>query len=109
MPKHDLEAFSRVVEAIYDCALDPDKWRGVLPEIAGLLNSQGSTFAVYDIAKAERHRYFDYGIPEEGVKSYFETYAPLNPVMTTVPMMPIGEPWNWRQMVSEQDYYESRF
>lgn len=109
MAKPPLHEFSAIVEAIYDCALDPEKWRGVLPKIANLLESEGSTFAVYDIARNERYRYFDHGIPEAAVKSYFETYAPLNPVMPAVPMMPIGAPWTLRTLVPEQEYFESRF
>jgi DNA-binding CsgD family transcriptional regulator/PAS domain-containing protein len=109
MQKFTVEDFSRVVEAIYDSALDPEKWRGVLPQIAGLLVSQGSTFAIHDLARQEGQRYYDYGIPEAAVKSYFETYAPLNPIMPATPLMTIGTPWTLHRVVPEQEYLETRF
>jgi DNA-binding CsgD family transcriptional regulator/PAS domain-containing protein len=109
MQNFTIEYFSRVVEAIYDCALDPEKWHSVLPQIAGLLDSQGSTFAIHDLARREGQRYYDYGIPEEAVKSYFETYAALNPIMPATPLMKIGEPWTRQKIIPDQEYLETRF
>jgi DNA-binding CsgD family transcriptional regulator len=109
MQKFTIEVFSSVIEAIYDCALDPEKWRSVLPQIANLLDSQGSTFAIHDLARREGQRYYDYGIPEAAVKSYFETYAPLNPIMPATPLMKIGEPWTRQRIIPDQEFLETRF
>lgn len=104
-----VETFSRIVEAIYDCALDPEKWRGTLPLIADLLESQGSTFAIHDTARGDGQRFIDHGIPEVAVRAYFERYAPLNPLITATSLFEIGEPITLRMTVPEQEYLESRF
>lgn len=104
-----LKRFSAVVEAIYDCALDAQKWRQALPQIADLLESQSSTFAIHDMARSEGQRFFDYGIPEAEVRRYFETYAALNPLIPAITFMPVGEPWRLQDMVDQDEYRESRF
>lgn len=109
MPTPSVAEFSSVIEAIYDCALDPEKWPEVLPQIAGLMASDSSTFAVHDIVRNDGQRYFDYGIPEAAVRAYFETYAQLNPLMSATPMMKVGIPWTMRMMVPEEELRETRF
>ncbi|MEQ1714385.1 MAG: hypothetical protein ABL907_00135 [Hyphomicrobium sp.] len=64
MANQSVEDFSAVIEAIYDCALDPDKSRDALPRIANLLDSASSTFAVHDTGRGDGQRYFDWGIPD---------------------------------------------
>ncbi len=109
MPETQLELYASVVEAIYDCALDPSKWRDVLPKIAAFLDSDSSTFALHDMARGDGRRFFDYGLSEAAVRSYFEIYAPLNPTITATPMMQIGEPWMLRMMLPREEFLESRF
>lgn len=109
MPRKPLEQFSSVIEGIYDCAIDPEKWRETLPKIANLLNSESSTFAVHDMAGGGGHRFFDFGLSEAAVRSYFETYAALNPTIAATPMMQIGVPWTLRDMLPQEEYVESRF
>lgn len=104
-----LKEFSSVIEAVYDCAVDPEKWRAALPRIAALLDSQGSTFAVHDTVRGDGRRFYDYGLSESAVRAYFEIYAPLNPTIAATPMMQIGVPWTLRQMVPYGEYIESRF
>ena len=43
-----LETFSPVVEAIYDCAIDPNGWHETVRVIARLCESQRSALGVHD-------------------------------------------------------------
>ena len=45
-----LETFSTVVEAVYDCALDPNRWPNAISLISELLLSQRCALAVHNHA-----------------------------------------------------------
>ncbi len=104
-----IDDFSAIVEGIYDCALAPDKWREMLPRIARYMDSDTSTFAIYDTLNGERHRYYDYGIAEAAVRSYFEVFAPLNPTLEAKAVFGVGEPYTLRMVLDEAEYLDSRF
>ena len=49
-----LESFSKVVEAIYDCSLDPTCWQGTVEMIGALLDSQRCALGVINYADGGR-------------------------------------------------------
>jgi hypothetical protein len=49
-----LEAFSKVVEAIYDCSLDPAHWQDTVEIIGELLTSQRCALGVINYADGGR-------------------------------------------------------
>lgn len=101
--------FSGLVESIYDCALDLENWRAVLPRIAAFLDSDGSTFAIYDMANSASFRFYDHGLSEEAVQSYFATYATLNPTLEAKTVFKVGEPYTLRMVIDEEELSDSRF
>jgi hypothetical protein len=67
MPKTEgvsLEAFSKVVEAIYDCALEPERWRETLPLICELMHSPFAALGIHDYDQRTTGRVFDFGWDE---------------------------------------------
>jgi hypothetical protein len=44
--KRFLETFSKVVETIYDCALDQSRWQNTLPQIAKLCRGHATSLDI---------------------------------------------------------------
>ena len=57
-PKIPLETLSKVVEAIYDCALDPTRWQNTISVIAELLQSQRCAVGVHDLCERSQQACF---------------------------------------------------
>ena len=64
-PEISLETFSKVVEAVYDCALDPNRWHDTVRMIADLLASQRCTLGVHDYANGCNDLMFQVGWDDE--------------------------------------------
>ena len=56
-----LETFSKVVEAIYDCALDPTRWQDTIRLIAELCRSQVCIIGVHDYANGRSELAYNLG------------------------------------------------
>jgi len=88
-----LEDFSRVVEAIYDCALDPGFWPDAIRMVGELLQGDGYALSVHN----HEHDCTDLVIrlgaeSDEQRRQYAETYARVNPLFAPMLMLP-GAPW----------------
>ena len=76
-PKIPLETFSKVVEAIYDCALDPTRWQDTISVVAELLQSQRCALVVYDYPSGHSKLAFQIGYAEEYWRLYESKYRRL--------------------------------
>ena len=86
-----LEAFSKVVEAVYDCALDPNRWHDAVRMIAELLASQRCTLGVHDYANGCNDLMFQVGWEDEHYwRLHEEKYSRLNPFFAPVQLLPVG-------------------
>ena len=56
------EELSRLVEMIYDCAVDPGLWRTTLESIAEVFDSPAATLAISDDATGSERSLVDVGI-----------------------------------------------
>ena len=63
-PRIPLETFSKAVEAIYDCALDPTRWQDTISVVAELLQSQRCALVVYDYPSGHSKLAFQIGYAE---------------------------------------------
>ena len=108
-PKIPLETFSKVVEAIYDCALDPTRWQDTISVVAELLQSQRCSLVVYDYASGHSKLAFQLGYAEEYWRLYESKYRRLNPVITHVQLMPVGAAATSSTLIDDHEFFESRF
>jgi DNA-binding CsgD family transcriptional regulator/PAS domain-containing protein len=104
-----IAAFSKVVEGIYDCALNFENWQSVLPQIAQLIDSPKITMGITDYAVTREVRLYQHGFDEHYMKSYFEKYAAANPVFIAGHMRPVGDVYTLDMVVDRQEVLESRF
>jgi DNA-binding CsgD family transcriptional regulator/PAS domain-containing protein len=104
-----LADFSSVIEDIYDCALNSENWRSVLPRIAELIDSPKITMGITDYAVTREVRLYQHGFDERYVKLYFEKYAAANPVFIAGHTRPVGDVYTTGMVVDRQEFFESRF
>jgi DNA-binding CsgD family transcriptional regulator/PAS domain-containing protein len=104
-----LELFSKVVEAIYDCALDPKRWQETVPMIAGLCASQVSIVAVHDYENGRSELAYQLGYDEHFVRLHEEKYAAMNPFLVPLRRQPLGAVTTQARLVADEEFYESRF
>lgn len=114
MPNNEhlsLEAFSKVVEAIYDCALNPDHWRETLRLIVQLTESEKAGLGITDHGHggARSVRLYEYGYDEKYLKLYFQQYGSMNPLFVAAHLRPIGDVYTLSMLVDEQEYLGGRF
>ena len=105
-----LETFSKVVEAIYDCALDPNRWQNAISLISDLLQSQRCALAVHNHVDHRNELVFQLGIENDDYwRQHEETYSRLNPLFVPMLMQPVGAVATRAMVVNDDEVFESRF
>ena len=103
-----LETFSKVVEAVYDCALDPNRWHGTVRQIADICESQVCIMGVYDYVKRHGDLNFNFGQDEHFVRLH-EKYAHMNPLWAPAQLVPVGIVTTQAMLIDEEEFRESRY
>src|SRR4029079_10217511 len=105
-----LEAFSEVVEAIYDCALDPNRWHAMIREIAKILKSQGCALGVHDYETNRNELAFRLGYePDAYWQAHEERYSRLSPFWAPLQITPLGTVRTRAMLVDDDEFFESRY
>jgi DNA-binding CsgD family transcriptional regulator len=109
VPKEpSLEQFSKVVEAVYDSALDPQRWRTTLPLIAELTNSPCTGMGIMDHVQQRIAIGFNHGWDEQTTKAY-EKYAGTNPLFIAGHLKPVGDVYTRDTIIDSEEFFESTF
>ena len=104
-----LETFSKVVEAIYDCALDPTRWQDTIRLIAELCRSQVCIIGVHDYANGRSELAYNLGYEEQFIRLHEEKYAAMNPFWSAILMQPLGVVRTQAMLIDDHEFWESRF
>jgi DNA-binding NarL/FixJ family response regulator len=104
-----LETFSKVVEAIYDCALDPNRWIDTAGMIAQLVGSEICVLGVHDMKNVHHGVMFHVGVEERYERLYAEKYGAINPYSVPLQLRPVGKVVTAGMIVAEQEVLRSRF
>ena len=108
-PDIEVETFSKVVEAIYDCALDPTRWQDTIRLIADLCRSPVCIIAIHDYANGRSELAYHLGYDEHFVRLHEEKYAVMNPFFVPLQQHPIGVVTTQAMLVDDNEFYASRF
>ena len=100
-----LEVFSKVVEAIYDCALDPTHWCEAVRMVSDLLASQRCTLGVHDYANGCNELMFD----DDYWRLHEEKYACMNPFVAPLQLMPVGSVVTQTMLEGDDELYVGRY
>lgn len=74
------EELSGLIGRIYDCAIDPGRWKGVLGAIAAAVDAAVGMVAVHDLVANRPVRTFAHGMPAPALWLYETRYATRNPI-----------------------------
>jgi PAS domain-containing protein len=104
-----LETFSKVVEAVYDCALDPTRWQDTVRLMADLCRSQVCLIGVYDYINGRGELSYNFGQAEEYIRLHEGKYKGMNPFWSAVMMQPIGVVTTQAMLIDDNEFWETRF
>ena len=103
------EALSALIGQIYDTTLMPHQWPHVLGKISAFLGTRGASIFAQDTQAQDGQVFHNWGTPAEYIKSYFETYAPLDPTRLSQFCFDAGEPFATADCMPYDEFRESRF
>jgi DNA-binding NarL/FixJ family response regulator len=104
-----LETLSKVVESIYDCALDPNRWINTSRMIAQLLGSEACVLCVNDLKNMRYGLMSRVGVEGRYPRLYTEKYAAIDPSLARAQSLPVGRVTTTRMLVEEHELRDSRF
>ncbi len=104
-----VENVSEIIGAIYDCALNPERWNETLPRISAVTDSPYGALAIHDTRQARSGRIFDHGFEESYLKLYFEKYETMNPLATAAQTLQDGDVATDWMLVDQDEFLHSRF
>ena len=108
-PDVPLETFSKVVEAVYDCALDPNRWHDTVRMIADLCESQWCVLGVHDYTHGRNDLTFQVGWDNELWQLHEGKYRGMNPYLAPLRLQPVGAVNTGAMLVDDRELFESRF
>ena len=104
-----LEAFSEVVEAIYDCALKPNLWSKTVRLIADVCESQVCIIGVHEFGNAHSELAFNWGYEDYYIRLHEEKYRNADPFFHAAQLNPVGMVSTQAMLVDEHEFWESSF
>lgn len=102
------QALSDTIGAIYDCALDPQRWRDAFRRVAQLCDSGASALCVHDLKNLTNEQFFEFGYPSRFFEQY-RAYLALSPFTSLAMVADVGEVHTFGTICSDQELFESRF
>lgn len=102
-----LEDFSAVVEAIYDCVIEPERWREAVRMISALCESPYGSINVFDLETSDNVRLYDYGYSPDYWYEY-QCYASEHPIVPCVRLMPEGDVITIALGCGDEEFFGSR-
>jgi DNA-binding CsgD family transcriptional regulator/PAS domain-containing protein len=100
-------ALSDTIGSIYDCALDPDRWRDALRGIVELCESAGGSMCVHHMRDVQNDCLFEVGYSREFYDAFEKEY-PSSPFVTFAPFGNVGDVATIGMLCSEQELIETR-
>lgn len=73
------EKFTNLIGAIYDCALDPQRWEAICQQIAELSKSTAGGICVHDLRHVQNEQLFVFGYQPEFLEKLANYFAE-NPI-----------------------------
>jgi DNA-binding CsgD family transcriptional regulator len=105
----ELEQVSQVIGDIYDAALDPALWPGVLESISGFVPGACVNLFSQDATKHAANVHYIHGIAPAYIRSYNETYIKLNPTFPTTLFFDVGAVICQTDIMPRAEFNQTRF
>ncbi len=107
-PDIPLDAFSKVVEEIYDCALDPSRWEGTIGAIAELSRSQYCVLGVIDLENKRIELTFQVGFDKKCQRLGEDKNEGMNRYIGPLQLLPVGTVATTAMLADDREFLKSR-
>jgi DNA-binding CsgD family transcriptional regulator len=105
----EAERVSNLIGDIYDAALDPSLWLGVMEQTSGYVVGVAATLQSHDILQQNASFFFTWNDDPEYTKSYVEKYARLNPaIVPSMMQTKVGEVSTFLDFVPLEEFLKTR-
>jgi DNA-binding CsgD family transcriptional regulator/PAS domain-containing protein len=101
------EALSDTIGAIYDCALDPQRWSDAIRRIVDLCESTAGGMCVHDLRNVEDVHLFEIGYTEE-FSQLVQKHYQQSPFATASIVHDVGDVVTLATICPESEWFESR-
>jgi DNA-binding CsgD family transcriptional regulator/PAS domain-containing protein len=102
------QALSDTIGAIYDCALDPERWRDTCRRMAELCESPAGGMCVHDMRNVQNDHLFEFGYEPEFFELLQQHYA-QSPIAADGIVRDVGDVLTLGQICGDEELFESRF
>ena len=107
---YDAETLSQLIGDVYDAALDPSLWEGVLGKARDFVGGFAAALFSKNATEMSGGVYYDDGVISPHYKqSYFDTYIELDPTTTGHYFADIGQPISTTDLLPYDEFVETRF
>jgi DNA-binding CsgD family transcriptional regulator len=107
---HESELLSALIGDIYDAALNPALWVGVLAETRAYIGGCAIALSWKDVVAKRGGSYFDEGTLVPPYRQlYFDKYVKLDPCTTGQFFAEIGEPVATADLIPYEEFVQTRF
>jgi DNA-binding CsgD family transcriptional regulator len=104
----EAEEVSVLVGEIYDAALDPSLWPGVLAKVAEFVNGQTAGLLSKDSVNKLGNVHYNFGVEDRYLKLYRETYWRVDP-LTPLLFYDVGQVTSVADLMSHEEFQQGRF
>jgi DNA-binding CsgD family transcriptional regulator/PAS domain-containing protein len=101
------EHLSTVIGAVYDCALEPQRWPEALGQIVEAADCVAAVLGIHSVNVADST--FQFGFDPAHLALYASKYVALNPLVPAAMLAPVGEVMTLASLCDETELLESRF
>jgi len=100
---------SNLIGDIYDAALEPALWTGVLEKAGNFVGGSGASIFSQDAVRKEGNAFYQFGVDAHYVQLYFDKYVKFDPLSAAYLMLTIGEVSSSSIIIPPAEFFETRF
>ena len=105
----DAVRLSALIGDIYDAALEPVLWTGVVEKAGRFVGGSGASIFSRDSVRRTGNAYYNFGTDPQYEQLYFEKYIKFDPLNAAYLTLAVGEVMSNSQAVAHAEFIESRF
>ena len=106
----EAEDLSMLLEHVYDCAIDPDRWPEVLAELSRFAGGcAAGIFVKNAAARSAGFHYVEAGLTDAAAASYLATYAKIDPMTVLQFFTGVGELASTIDLLPYDEFQKTRF
>ena len=102
------QALSDTIGAIYDCALDPQRWMEAIRQLVELCESTAGGMCVHDLRNVEDVHLFEIGYTKE-FSELIQKHYQQSPFATASVVHEVGDVHTLATLCPDDEWFESRF